>query len=70
MEVLFEHEITNVEGQKIKVLFFKRDARSPKEIENNDPIRYEHVRSLEFFDNDVWNKVSEEIIEYLIVNTN
>lgn len=41
--VLFEQELNNVEGQRIKVSFFKRDARSPKEINNNDPERFEHV---------------------------
>lgn len=70
MKILYQQEFTNVEGQRIRVSFFKRDARSPREIENNEPERFEHVRKLEIFNEEVWNNVSEEIIEYLVIDIN
>lgn len=67
MEILFQQEVINVEGQRIRVSFFKRDARSPQEISDNVDVRYEHIRKLEIFANESWHNVSEEIIEYLVV---
>lgn len=67
METLYQQEITNVDGQRIKVSFFKRDARSPMEIQNNDSERFEHVYSVEVYDEptETWIIGKEEILEYL-----
>lgn len=70
METLYEQEITNVEGQVIKISVFKRDARSPLEIQNNEPVRYENVLKREIYHNNQWDIFQEEIMEYIIVEIN
>ncbi len=67
MEILYQHELVNVDGLQIKVTLFKRDARSPKETQNNAEIRYEHVYCVEVYDLGVddWVIASEQILEYL-----
>ena len=70
METLFEQEVTNVEGQQIRLSVFKRDARSQMEIKDNEPIRYENVLRREIYHNNQWNIFQEEIMEYMIVEVN
>ena len=65
METLYQHTLTNVDGLQIRVTFFKRDARSPLEIQNNAEIRYEHIYSAEVYDAGTWIIAREEILEYL-----
>jgi hypothetical protein len=67
MEILYQHTLTNVDGLQIRVSFFKRDARSPMEVQNNAEIRYEHVYHTEVYDEptETWIIAREEILEYL-----
>jgi hypothetical protein len=74
MEILYQQELKNVDGLLLRITFFRRDARSPKEINSNSPMRYEHVLKKEVRDNDTgeWitvpapvNPNVEEILEYL-----
>jgi hypothetical protein len=74
METLYQHELVNIDGLRIRVTFFRRDARSPREIADNSPIRYEHVLMKEVYDEptETWmpvpamtNPNREEILEYL-----
>jgi len=67
METLYEQELTNIDGLQLRITFFKRDARSPMEIQANDPIRYEHVYRCEVYDTptETWIIAREEILEYL-----
>jgi hypothetical protein len=67
MEVLFQHNLTNAEGLQIRATFFKRDARSPRDVSNNEPIRYEHCYNVEVYDEptETWIIAREEILEQL-----
>jgi hypothetical protein len=74
MEILYQHTLTNIDGLQLRVTFFRRDARSPMEIQNNTDIRYEHCIRKEVYDGptETWitipasiNPNSEEILEYL-----
>lgn len=70
MELLYQFEYYNTEGQRMrKSIYLRADGRRPdiiaKDPDNPTP---EHVEKIEIFDSGEWLNVEERILENLIAD--
>jgi len=65
---LFEKEITNIDGLRLKISILTEDGRSPKEISEDLPERPEHIFRVQVYDEPTssWIQAREERLEFLV----
>lgn len=66
--ILFEKEIINTDGLKLKITIFTEDGRSPQQIKDGLPERLEHIFRVEVYDEPTlsWIQAREERLEFLV----